>query len=92
MNLRKEAKGRECTVRIRDVCNFNTETTVLAHLNSGGMALKTHDFFAAISCSSCHEWLDGGYTTSTSRDKRDLEHFQSVIRTQKIWIDEGKVK
>ncbi len=30
-NLRKEARGRECQVRIYGVCNGNPETTVLAH-------------------------------------------------------------
>ncbi len=28
-NLRKEARGRECQVRIYGVCNGNPETTVL---------------------------------------------------------------
>ena len=30
-NLRKEARGRECQVRIYGICNGNPETTVLAH-------------------------------------------------------------
>ncbi|MWQ11334.1 nuclease domain-containing protein, partial [Glaesserella parasuis] len=27
IDLRKEAKGRECQVRLPGVCNFNAETT-----------------------------------------------------------------
>ena len=41
MNLRKEAKGRGCMVRIPGVCNHNSETVVLAHvrlLHLEGMA------------------------------------------------------
>lgn len=30
-NLRKEARGRECQIRIPGVCNGNPETVVLTH-------------------------------------------------------------
>jgi len=92
VNLRKEARGRNCTVQIYDICNFNTETTVLAHLNSSGMGLKTHDFFGALSCGPCHHWLDEGYAQTSTRKERDLEHLRAIIKTQQIWIDEGKMK
>ncbi|MGV3346389.1 nuclease domain-containing protein, partial [Enterobacteriaceae bacterium LUAb1] len=36
-NLRKEAKGRECQVRIPGICNGNSETVVLAHLRMAGV-------------------------------------------------------
>lgn len=36
-NLRKEACGRECQVRIYGVCNGNPETTVLAHYRMAGI-------------------------------------------------------
>lgn len=62
--IRKSAKGEECTVNLpMGVCNFNTETTVLAHSNSladgKGMGLKAPDTRAAYTCSSCHDVLDG---------------------------------
>ena len=92
-NLRKEAKGRECTVRIPFVCNFNPETTILAHLNIGGMGQKAHDLFAALCCSNCHDVIDGrvpwddrGYNPG----EKEKMHLDGGIRTQKIWIDEGK--
>lgn len=28
VNLRKQAKGRECTIRVPSICNFNSETSV----------------------------------------------------------------
>lgn len=36
VNLRKEARGRECTVRIPGHCTFNPETSVLAHYRLAG--------------------------------------------------------
>ena len=36
-NLRKEARGRECQVRIYGVCNGKPETTVLAHYRMSGI-------------------------------------------------------
>ena len=61
VDLRKEAKGRECTVRIPGVCNFNPETVVLAHLpiaGLSGMGMKTPDIIGAWACSDCHDCLD----------------------------------
>ncbi|TBL26445.1 DUF1364 family protein, partial [Escherichia coli] len=36
-NLRKEARGRECQVRISGICNGKPETTVLAHYRRAGI-------------------------------------------------------
>ncbi|HGB9975490.1 TPA: DUF1364 domain-containing protein [Escherichia coli] len=92
-NLRKEARGRECQVRIYGVCNGNPETTVLAHYRMAGIcgtATKPHDMQAAIACSSCHDLIDGRVKTSdyTKEDLR-LMHAEGVFRTQEIWRKEG---
>lgn len=61
-NLRKEAKGRECQVRIVGVCNGNPETVVLAHYRMGGlngMGMKPDDIFGAWACERCHSAVDG---------------------------------
>lgn len=99
MNLRKEAKGRMCTVQIFGVCNKDPETSVLAHLNVPGLNTKAHDLHGCIACSSCHAWLDYDYARYyRTKDgilgiytvqERDLEHLKAVIKTQKIWIEEG---
>lgn len=50
MNLRKQARGRGCQVRIPHVCNFNSETTVLAHYRLAGisgMGMKSPDAIGA---------------------------------------------
>lgn len=90
--LTKSARGEECQVRVPGVCNHNPETTVLAHLNGGGAGMKHSDIHGAYCCSDCHLWLDGGYTRYTTRQERDLTHYEGVIRTQIIMLDKGLIK
>ncbi len=85
----RSAKGRECQVRIPTVCNFNPETTVLAHLNGGGMGMKHDDIHGAFCCSDCHDVVDGKVHTAFNYTEVKLMHLEGVIRTQKIWMDEG---
>ena len=89
--IQQSARGQDCTVRVPGVCNFNPETTVLGHLNGGGMSSKHHDMFAAYVCSDCHAWLDGGYVKTATREDRDLLHLQGVIKTQPILIELGLI-
>ena len=89
MNLRKLARGKPCQVRIPGVCNHDPETTVLAHLNGGGMAMKHPDLLAAWCCSSCHSWIDGDYTNLHTMEQRDLFHLEGIIRTQQELLKLG---
>lgn len=60
--LRKLAKGQQCQVRIPGCCNFNPETTVLAHVRMAGLTgigQKAHDIHASWCCSACHDVVDG---------------------------------
>jgi len=91
--IRRSAKGQPCQVRVPGICNGNPETTVLAHLNGGGMGTKARDIHGAFCCSACHEWLDGGYVqTGTFRDTRDLYHLEGIVRTQRILIEQGLIE
>jgi Protein of unknown function (DUF1364) len=91
--LRKSAKGQQCQVRIINVCNWNPETVVLAHLNGAGIGRKDSDLFGCYCCSSCHAWLDYGYANAgATKNERDLNHLLAVIATQRIWLAEGKIK
>lgn len=90
MNLRKEAKGRECQVRLISVCNRNPDTVVLAHVRMAGITgvgQKAPDLLGAWACSDCH--------TFTERNKDDHQaqraFLEGVIRTQYQLIKEGKV-
>lgn len=93
-NLKKEAKGRDCQIRIPGVCNFNPYTTVLAHYRLAGicgMGMKPNDYVAAISCSSCHDAVDGRIKTQYTRDELKLMHAEGVFRTLEIWKKEGLI-
>ena len=90
--LRKAARGKDCMVIIPGICNGNPETVVLAHLNGGGMGYKHHDFLGAWACSSCHSWLDGGYSGFVSREVRDKIHNEAIIRTQIELIRSGIIE
>lgn len=88
MNLRKLAKGQDCQVRIVGVCNFNPETTVLAHLRMAGlsgMGIKASDVFGAWCCSACHSYVD----THTGDDRVALDFLRGVMRTQAKLLEMG---
>ena len=84
MNLRKEAKGRGCMVRIPEVCNHNSETVVLAHVRLtgvSGMGMKSPDILGAWACSSCHDAIDRRAHTDLDRDYVRLLHLEGMART-----------
>lgn len=94
VNLRKEARGRECQIRIAGVCNFNPETTVLTHYRLAGTCgtgCKPDDAQAAWGCDSCHAAVDGRIKTPYSHDELRLFHAEGVLRTQSILRSEGKL-
>lgn len=88
--LRKSAKGQDCTLRMPGTCNFNPETTVLAHLPCGqkGMGIKSPDNMAVFACSSCHDKLDAR-SGVTEIDWRDV--LRALAETQAHWIDSGLI-
>lgn len=93
IDLRKEAKSRECQVRLPGVCNFNPETTVLAHYRMAGLngvGMKPDDIFGAWACSSCHDEIDRR-TRKLETDYVRLAHSEGVFRTQAILRREGKL-
>ena len=95
MNLRKEAKGRGCMVRIFGICNHNSETVVLAHIRIAGvsgMGMKSPDLIGAWACSACHDELDGRTRKSgMTRDELRLAHYDGMARTIMQLHKEGLV-
>jgi hypothetical protein len=85
MSLRKEAKGRGCMVRLPGICNFNSETVVLAHIRLAGisgMGMKSPDLIGAWACSACHDELDGRtHKSGMTHDELRLAHFEGMART-----------
>ena len=89
MNLRKEARGRDCKVRLPGICNFDPATTVLAHYRMAGisgMGLKSPDLLGAWACSNCHSYVDSHRDADTS-----LAFLEGVMRTIATLNKEGKV-
>jgi hypothetical protein len=94
MNLRKQARGRGCTVRLSGVCNHNSETVVLAHIRMAGisgMGLKADDLLGAWACSACHDAIDRRSHTDLERDYVRLAHFEGMVRTIAQLRSEGIV-
>jgi hypothetical protein len=84
MNLRKQARGRGCTVRLPGVCNHNSETVVLAHIRMAGisgMGMKADDLLGAWACSACHDAVDRRSHTDLDRDYVRLAHLEGMVRT-----------
>lgn len=95
VNLRKEARGRDCQVRLVGVCNHNPETVVLAHYRMAGltgMGQKADDMFGAWACSSCHDCLDGRVRVDYyNKSELRLAHCEGIIRTLSVLKSEGKL-
>ena len=84
MNLREQARGQDCTINIPSRCNFNPETTILAHYRKGfyGMGIKPHDLLAAYACSTCHDIVDGRDNDhDLSAEEIDMLFKSGVIKT-----------
>jgi hypothetical protein len=85
--LRESARMQECTVRIPAVCNWNPETTVLAHLPCGqkGTGMKSPDQMAVFACSHCHAFID-----SQRFSELTAKHILTALaETQMYWIQKG---
>lgn len=92
-DFRKEARGRDCQVRLEGVCNFNPETTVLAHYRLAGtcgMGIKPPDLLGAWACSSCHDEIDRR-TRTVDAETAALAHLEGVLRTLVELIKERKI-
>ena len=84
MDLRKLARGKDCMVRLPNICNHNPETTVLAHVRLvgiSGMGMKSPDLIGAWSCSSCHDRIDGRIKTNLDFETIRIAHLEGMVRT-----------
>ena len=91
---RDGAKDQPCTMSL-PCCNNNPETTVLAHRNGSGMALKADDHDAADMCSVCHATFDGVLKTKLwwgDRSYLDSEFESARLETIINRIERGILK
>lgn len=86
--LRDSARGKDCTLRLFGVCNFNPETTVLAHLPCGhkGVGMKGPDHMAVFACSACHDVID---SRSRRYEVEPGDFLRALAETQMQWIESG---
>ena len=93
--LTQAARGRECMIRLPGICNYDSSTTVLAHLNMSGISgrgIKAPDQLGAWACSACHAVIDSnGASAGLERDFVKLAHLEGIMRTQYILIKDGKI-
>jgi len=83
--IKDSARNEDCTLRLVGICNYNDETTVLAHIGRNrGMAIKCDDTFAVYACSACHSGIDGA-----DRSALALDLLRALEETQKILFDKG---
>lgn len=94
--LTEAARGQPCMVRLPAICNFNPETTVLAHYRlpgTCGTGMKPPDLLGAWCCSSCHDVLDGRVQTKDADYAwNHLAHAEGCLRTINELIRQGKLK
>jgi hypothetical protein len=93
LNLRDEARGRPCMVRLPGICIHDDETTVLAHARLAGITgagQKAPDLLGAWACAACHNEIDGR-TLRVERETVKLAFYEGVMRTVNILIREGRV-
>ena len=71
-------------VRVPGVCNYNPETTVLAHYRLAGTCgtgIKPIDLLGSWACSSCHDVIDQRRSSAFTREQLDLMHLEGMVRT-----------
>jgi hypothetical protein len=90
--LRNSARGQDCQVRIPGICNFNPETTILAHVGKSGIGQKPNDYEATFCCSSCHDAIDYRVKTDFTRDELENMANDGMRRTWAIWVQSGLIK
>jgi len=95
--IRDSANGEECDMRLEQVCNGRTDTTVLSHFpgldGDRGMGLKAADLCACYTCSACHDAIDGRAPLPEGMTRTDvlLAWFHGHLRTLVKLIRKGLV-
>ena len=89
-NLRKLARGKDCHVRLPGICNFNPETTVLAHVRAGfyGMGTKPIDWCGVFACSACHDEIDRRTRKMPAREV-EAATLEALCRQLTWYVDHG---
>ena len=90
--IRQSARQEFCQLRLEGcLSGGQNETTILAHINGGGMALKRNDYHSFYSCASCHDFYDMRKQAEPPYDKEwlELQALRAMVRTQEILVKKG---
>lgn len=94
--IRESARGKECEIRLEGICCGDPSTTVLCHMNGGGIGKKRLDIHAAYGCATCHAAVDRlpkiDHLTSFDDAIKLLKFWEGVWRSQEIMLKEGLIK
>ena len=92
-DLRKSARGQECSVRIPGVCIHTGPSVILAHIRTPGTGVgrQPHDMEAVIACGPCHDAIGDG--SERRLDRLGYTHYvlRALIVTGRVWRDLGLV-
>lgn len=81
-NLRKEARGRECQIRIPGVCNGNPETVVLTHYRLAGTCGNGYykaQYQGGIKDPATGEWTGGHWVEISGPSLEDIENARESL-------------
>ena len=71
--IRDSANGEQCHMRLEQVCNGRTDTTVWSHFPGldadRGMGLKALDLCGTYACAACHDAVDGRTHNTPGHDR-----------------------
>ena len=86
----ESAKGKPCQMRLEG-CMPDNESVVFAHLNGGGMGVKSLPIHGAYLCLNGHDIYDGRKTVDPpyEREFLELEMLRAIINTQKLMVKTG---
>lgn len=92
VDLRKLAKDKPCQMRLPGICNFDSSTTVLAHVRRGGVAgfgQKPPDICGIWACSACHDAMD--FRSGAKNVPSDTDILEGLNRTLALVSKELKL-
>lgn len=94
-DLRRDANGKDCLIRLPGICTGDESTTVHAHIRRGGVAgvgQKPVDLCGVRACFSCHDAIDARVDSRIPRGELDGYILEAVMRQLDEWAKREVVK
>lgn len=87
-DLRRDASGKDCLIRLPGICTRDEATTVHAHIRRGGVAgmgQKPVDLCGVRACVACHDAIDARADSGIPRGELDGYILEAVMRQLDEW-------